>query len=556
MSLRSRRGWIITPGGVALADILANSVAVILILILATLAYREQQTRDELERNTDLTTILARQLATSVVFNDLPSSPPSVLHDYDSCDIPHDCDHTLFPVLELFDGYLRIFNTNTYIYRAELLRQNNALDRYLATLPPAQSRGIRMDIHGVGEYYLVLGILEEHGIRPRHWHYLGEHVPPLADSPLQENIAGIRRPDEQPLAGGLSRQDSEGEDRRGGGGQQDTPDDGLPAALEGVSLGDAGVLGALNYDTLLPPAFDAERGGGAQNADPFAQRPPGRRGDGLLERQGQPGPIGRGGNRPMRLHIPNAAPRQGGRVLVVAPEDYALLVLSYLFKVLESARAERAFEPEQHNRWLIGLAQNPQAVSTLPHYDLVRELAESLRYRAASAHPLLQDIQLAPRLPYNRLLARPNVMEGDLALNLNQATPWLSALLEVANVRPRFLMRPHPSVYKGEALDLPRGYSVLMLPDEIERPGLAWRPLAVVDSQLQDIALGFVYSGIEQEQLTIHAGVNQLLLNGRPAANPRLHPRDRLRALTPALWIVAVFGLLLLLRFAPRRARA
>lgn len=559
MSLQSRRSSVISPGSVALADILANSVAVILILILATLVYRQEQARDELERNTDVTTLLARQLASTVVFNDLPSSPPSILHDYESCAIPHDCDPTLFPVLEMHKGYLRIFNTNTLIYRAELLRQHNAFDRYLASLPPAMSQSIRLDIHSVSEYYLVLGILDEHGIRPRHWHYLGEDVPPLANStPLAERTEGAGGPQEEEEEAALGEEDGRGNSLRGSSSPRRELAD-APVGLDGVSLGGAGVMGSLNYDSLLPPAVASGLSGGRSrpSGNPFAA-PRDRRGNTLRRGGGQPGPLATG-QQSMRLYIPNAATTQPNatrrtQVLHVPEEYYAPLVLSYLFKLLETAREEREFKPRQQGQWLLNMLRDPQALASLPYHEIVQQLARSLQPAGAPADPMVQAIQLAPEQPYNRLLVVPNKLQGELTLSLNQPTPWLASLPAARRGEPEFLLRSYPSLYKGERLALLPGYTLLMLPDEVESTQASWRPVAVLDPGLQNIGLGFVYAGIEDGQLAIDAGVNQLHLGGRPTANPRLSAEDRTRSLTPALWLLALVGALLLLRFAPRWA--
>ena len=573
MSLHSRRGRMLTPGAVALADILANSVAVILILILATLVYRQEQAREELERNTDITTILARQLATTVVFNDLPSSPPSVLHDYDSCAIPHDCDPMLFPILELHKGYLRIFNSNTRIYRAELLRQENAFDRYLAALPEAAAKGIRLDVHSVSEYYLALGIMQEHGLWPRHWHYLGEHVPPLANATaLEERVAGIggpaseeRRPDGR--APGVGHGDGRRERRAGRGLRPGDGDGDGAAGLEGARLAGAGVLDSLQYDSLLPPSVTAGRGGAAAGGG--SGLPPPRRADSMLNRQGLPGPLGTA-RRGMRLFVPNAVAATGGaeQVLRVPPEWYSALALHYVLRVLETAREERAFDPTRANRWLLELArrlQTPQgaeALAALPHHALVQRLAADLQtaadlqVAAGPFPPPLRDMRSSPERPWNRLLIAPYETHGARALLLHQPTDWLQPLRDAAQARTQFLLRSHPALFKGEVLALPPGYLLLLLPDEMETTTPRWRPLAVVEPSLENIALGFVYAGIEEGRLAVHAGVNQLRLNGRPAANPRLHDKDRMRSLTPVLWILALLGLLALLRFvAPRPGR-
>ena len=568
-----QRASFITPGSVALADILANSVAVILILILATLVSRQEQAMDELERNTDIATILSRQLATSVVFNDLPSSPPAILHDYYSCAIPHDCDPSLFPVIEMYDGYIRIFNTNTRIYRAELLRADNAFDRYLSGLTPDMAAAIRMDIHGIREYYIVMGIMEEHSIRPRHWHYLGEQAPPLAGSPLAPSVAGIRDAAEDPdallnMADGGNQADSFG-DRGGAGNSPWDSSQGQSMArdpgLEGTSLGGAEVMNALNYDSLLPPSNNGGSGGGIglPGGNPSGQPlPPRRRGNSMFDRGTEPGPLAAGG-RAMRLYIPNANVSTQGRVLQVQPDDYELVVLSFLFHLLETARHSDSFEMSGQGGLLLELATNTQqAAAALPHYALVQELAAALRGHTFAALPELQDVQEVATLPYNRLLIAPNEMEGDLLVYLNQPAPWLSTLTQTgqgssasqaAQVLPRFLMRSYPSLFRGEAVEIPPGYMLLMLPDEVRSPQLKWRPVAVIDRELINIGLGFVYAAIEEQQLALHAGVNQLQFNGRPAANPLLREGDGNRILTPAVWILTLLGLLLLLRLVPRR---
>ena len=555
---RAGRASLISPGGVALADILANSVAVILILILATLVYRQEETQKELERGTDITTILARQLATAVVWNDLPSSPPSVLHDYDSCAIPHDCDPMLLPVLELHKGFIRIFNTATRIYRAELLRQQNAFDRYLTSLTPEERAGIRLDIHSITEYYLALGIMQEHGVRPRHWHYLGEDVPPLANlSPLAERVEGLRRPEDAERHAAL--EDGWGRSRHGRRRGQPEQSEGadLPE-LEGTSLGGAGVLGALQYDSLLPPAYLEARGHrrGAPN-QPFAPGAP-RLGGSMLDGQGQAGALSKGSDA-LRLFIPNAPTGAGAtRQLQIPPEDYAEVTLHYLFRLLESARETGAFEPQRQHEWLLQLAQNPRVVlDRQPHQALVQRLLARIAQPPPAAAPRLATAA-APQQPHNRLLLPANGSPGDaggqaqartLLLRLGQATPWLDALAGKP-AQPQFLMRPHPSLYKGQRLTFLPEHLLLMLPDG--RPALGWRPVAVVDPSLEYIALGFVHAGMEGGQLALHAGVNQLRLSGRPAANPRLNDADAQRGLAPSLWALALLALAVLLMLGLR----
>ena len=68
--------------GVALADILANSVAIVIIMIVVTLMARYEEEQDKLEQAEDVAVLLSRELASSFVMNALPTSPPAQLHDY------------------------------------------------------------------------------------------------------------------------------------------------------------------------------------------------------------------------------------------------------------------------------------------------------------------------------------------------------------------------------------------------------------------------------------------------------------------------------------------
>ena len=575
MSRKKTSVFSISLGGVALADILANSVAVILIMIIITITVQQKRAEDEVSQNASVTTILARQLASTIVFNDLPSSPPARLHDYHSCEIPHDCNPHLFPIVELHKGYIRIFNTNTRLYRNELLRTNNAFDTYIKILPPQHAARIRIDVYDVSEYYLALGILQEHKIRPRHWHYLGNHVEPLKNPLVAEKAVGGGQnfnPDqfeEVDNAGQSGQLVSEQNNGSAQGSEQQTAN--ADQGMETVPA-DFDTLATLQYDSLLPPTDEA---GGQSSQDQLQQsdqssqqgsanteQTPSTLFEALVgmmaESRGLTGQSGQGssnssqGQRSMRLHAPNVesnTQQQGQdqkQSIELPPEQYTRVVLTFLFRMLTEARAEKTFALPQARNFLQEIAQNYDAINSLPYADLVNELAEQLDAGVANSHPQLSSIKY-DAAHGNQLLIGFNKPLGQQGLRLSNPFPNVEDLLQQAEVQPQFLMRLYPSLFKGEVLDVPAGYTVLLLPDEVKKPEEKWRPIAVLDHTVSDISLGFVYAGIAEEKLAIVSGVNQLRLNNTPIANPIISDRDKSQSTTPLVWLLAAILLLFLL---------
>ena len=573
--------WL-AQGGVALADILANSVAVILILIIVTITAQQKKSQDEITQNADITSILARQLASSIVYNDLPSSPPAVLHDYRSCAIAHDCNHYLYPVLELYDGYMRIFNTNTRIYRNELLRNPNALDRYLKSLPPQQADNIRIDIHGISEYYLVMGILQENNMRSRHWHFLGEHVPGL-NNPIDATELGnyaYHRENPESSAGGQFNDDSSTASSESQSGQPDL-DGGQSNAMMSYTMGteqaDFNTLSQLNYDSLLPPsanasgdqgssssqshdAFSPGRGGGQ-----FSQRTPSTLFDALVgmmaesrglvqegSQQGRGSSGAQSDQRQSRFHIPNVNGQLPGEDgdnslnIELSAEDYHAVVLAYIFKMLKEARREETFLLSQARDWLLELARNPAAIKDHPHAALIESMAQAMRADIDAGYVPLDKVVENP-LPFNALVLNPNQVPSQAQLLFNRLPRWIAPILASGEIQPQMVLRSFPTLYKGETLDFPKAYTLVVHPDEWADKQQQWRPVAIIDPQLSDISMGFVYAALDDNgAIELLAGPNLLRLNQVPLAQPVVSEADETQINAPILWALAMIGFLLL----------
>ena len=168
--------------GVALADILANGVAIIVIMIVVSLMVHYEREQEKLEQANDISVLLSREIANSLVMNALPTSPPARLHNYTTSPLDRNPTHTTMPILELHDNFARHYYTGAIYNRKEMLRQDNALDHYISSLTPNQLRALRIDIYSINQFYIAMSILKQHNHRPRHWHFLALTKEGMRDS--------------------------------------------------------------------------------------------------------------------------------------------------------------------------------------------------------------------------------------------------------------------------------------------------------------------------------------------------------------------------------------
>ena len=158
--------------GVALADILANSVAVLIIMIVTVIMIKHEQEQTKIDQTEEVSVLLSRKIASSVVMNALPTSAPARLHDYKNSHLDINPYHNTMPILELHDNQVRNFYTGETFSYDELLLPNNRLDLYLRTLGPQQLKSVRIDLYHIRLFYIVMSILKSHETYPKHWHFL------------------------------------------------------------------------------------------------------------------------------------------------------------------------------------------------------------------------------------------------------------------------------------------------------------------------------------------------------------------------------------------------
>ena len=158
--------------GVALVDILANGVAMLIIVIVVSIATRVEQEERQAEQADEVAAVMSHKFSTSLVLNSLAASPPARLHDYETSPLDQVYDPELLPILELHPGFVREFYSGTIWTRRDLLSERSGLSAWLAGFSETQRQRLRIDVYGVAQFYLAMAILREHGVRSHHWHFL------------------------------------------------------------------------------------------------------------------------------------------------------------------------------------------------------------------------------------------------------------------------------------------------------------------------------------------------------------------------------------------------
>ena len=224
--------------GVALVDILANGVAMLIIVVVVTIAARMEREERYAEQADEVATVMSHKFSTSLVLNSLAASPPARLHDYETSPLDRVLDPDLLPILELHRGFVREFYSGTIWTRRDLLREHGGLGAWLAGFSEERKARLRVDVYDIPQFYLTMSILREHGIRVFHWHFI----------PAVRSLAEAAR-----CPPGMAAKDCPG-----GGGE-------APAPLPQLALDDrgSGGLGGIDSPLYEPPGGGGRGAGGA-----------------------------------------------------------------------------------------------------------------------------------------------------------------------------------------------------------------------------------------------------------------------------------------------------
>ncbi len=570
-----RAGRLPDFAGVALVDILANGLAMLIIVIVLSIAARtehEERTSAQVE---EVETMMSRRFSTSLVLNSLAASPPAQLHDYRASALDQERDPYLLPIIELHRGFVRELYTGAVWSREELLREPNAMDAWLDGFDEDRKRRLRTDVYDVAQFYLAMSILRDHGVTVRHWHFLtgglgigqGGHCPPGVAAGDCKAGAGGEGPSTLPAL-------ASGAEGNGAGDGAGWPPPGFPGESNGRG-GAQGEAGPFPGGAALGDIGDALRGlgggGGLLNGIPglgagsFPNARPGldgRRGLlGAARGLGQ----GQGGETRFRLSSPESLRPNQGQPLdwgEIAPttEQILAVLLDFIGRLQGTLDAGASPSAQLENfEQLIAFAL---AAPPTPD-DLTRGLIRALMVELRRPFPEAgaqggqgpQGLKVIPLELETRantaLIVQTNRRLRSVSVGRAQHGAAPETTLPDA-ARPVLRLHAHPDIWRGLSLPLEPNAILLMPPLQQHPERLRWRAVAYVAPEFNDFIIGFAYAAVDAGgRLVVRAEDNRVRLDGRPLHTPYREALFGARSWLVALYaglVLGLLGLLLLVR--------
>ena len=552
--------------GVALVDILANGVAMLIIVIVLTIAARSEREQRFAEQAEEVAAVMSHKFSTSLVLNSLAASPPARLHDYETSPLDQVYDPEQLPILELHRGFVREFYSGTVWGRRALLARANAMGAWLGGFSDLQRQRIRVDVYDVDQFYLAMAILREHGITVRHWHFVPGNLslaeaarcPPgvaakdceggaLAAAPAKWPELGVEPP------GRSGREDPDWPPSglalgagRGGGeagpGARPMPEGVVPGTAGSSDAGFTGAGGGglpgrrrgAERGQGFGPAQGQGRGGEeAAGLGSFPNEREGRGSGGARAARGprpmdRPG-AGEGAGTGPRMRFRIALPESVRRSLDGAPsanagepslEGVLGVILHYLGGLQDALDGGASPSPRISGfaRWFQHALRDPPRISEA-NRRIARELAEDVVLMVRLGGP-------APRLDPLAIRPAPGEPGDDTVLVVE--TNRLLHVVEVGRHGPKdgggslpdvgrvaLDLNAWPDVWRGLHLVLEPDSVLLMptAPAEPEPP--RWRAVAYVAPALDDFIIGFVFAGVDAEgKLRVQADANRVRIDG------------------------------------------
>ena len=558
--------------GVALVDVLANGVAMLIIIIVVSLAARVEREEHYAEQADEVAAVMSHKFSTSLVLNRLGASPPAVLHDYEMADKDQVLDPVTLPILELHRNYVREFYTGAVWSRRDLLQAANPMSRWLAGFSDDQKRNLRGDVYDVGSFYLAMAILREHGIRIPHWHFLVGHLardkaaacppgvaakdcagvvsgapmplPTLDLTALSDDTSALGYPAWPPQAGGLgSFGRDDGDDNRGLASAGLLPGNVVPGMAGGGGFG--GGFGLL-------PGLDGASSG-SPGLFPFARFGDGNGSAAPADEAGtQGGEAARAARSSInfRIALPEFIRRAAGSELESVASLAALFggMLSYLGEMQDaldaggaptgllhslSARLNSAFrETPTLSRAEVMVARS--LAVAFSRAEFLAFLKEESGESEAGTMQLPLTPLVSPPGEDARLVVVPNRRTVGVSVSRSAAGPQLDLVGsdDRADVPPTlaspaapahglvsFSLNAYPGIWKGLDLRLEPGSVLLIPPEARDRDRVRWRATAYISPKMDEAIFGFVYADIvggARGQVRVQGDANRVRINGSP----------------------------------------
>ena len=414
--------------GIALVDILANSVGMLIIVIVLSIAARMDRDERYSAQTSEVAAVMSHKFSTSLVLHQLATSERATLHDYVKSPREEHYGTERMPVLEFHRGYVREHYCGKEWSRDDLLSRNSDLGASLARLSDQQKRNIRVDLHDISEYYVAMSLLRRHGIRIRHFHWIGPSPIVARPRPAPAACAWTKTGTPQVRPPKIPREEGRGlayltKSAPGGGtpvyprpespGRQGAGDGTVPAPgplPDGVALGATREeeMGLVRDESARNPlAQSEEKDGSAARIDREPRtdgdvRDPPEASRGLTESPRAPSEtppeVGSRGDEhqmPLRVGLPGwvgdeisrASRTPDGRSLPL--EEVFRVVIHYLGEIQDAVDAGRSASVHDYRRWLSrALAPPHLRADDAPQVARVLPEDEALRIRSKSEEEL------------------------------------------------------------------------------------------------------------------------------------------------------------------------
>ena len=531
--------------GIALVDILANGVAVLIIVIVLSIAARAEKEERYSEKVQEIATVMTREFSTSLVLNRLAASSPAQLHDYESAQIDAIWHPEVMPVLEFHRTLVRDPYSGTVWTREQLLEKPNTLDLFLEALNDSARSQIRGDIYDVGTYYLLMSILNDHGLSIWHWHFVGgsgglaqsgsaADCPPGVSFEDCARLAGANLADMPGLpeldgwVGGTANDQTEALEQYS---QSWPPEDGM-----------AGDLQAQTNNTVTNP--DVPEGSSLGQGTPVDASDPSAMGSFPTAREPtQAATVNRSGGGPstgnpganqtqennsfsIRLADPDSQNQFGEGIPLELPDPDQILYALMIFLTDIQNMLDQNQPPSMLIQDYMGeLTNNVDRIDSLSdeEYSVVESLLQSMLDNAGSIdvdsprEPLEVNFRTNEDLDYTQLRVLPNRLLFDAEV----VTDGSITDLDDEATFLRLSLNKFPDVWEGLQVDLHRG-SVLLMPEtKIPTTEPSWRAVAFVSMTFSDVIVGFIYATVDEYgMLSVEADSNRVFLGARELTPP------------------------------------
>ena len=506
--------------GVALADILANGVAMVIILIVITIALKHQEEQKKITEIADVTLLLSRDISSSVVMNSLPSSGPAVLHDYENSYLDKNPNPKIMPIIELHTDFVRDYYSKEIFSREQLLQQDNAFDQFLKSMSKNQRRRIRVDIYDIPLFYIVMSIIRNYGRLPSHWHFLGQPKSLTVDKSNVGNNEKEENAEPQISEQGEQGEQGEKSDKNG------TSDKIWQSFPQDVSLAQPDKKDPYPFDDF---AYDSENAGkpiDAMDESELSDKvfdtltkmfsgeissSAGHRLPNVVRfRTAKPSEAKSSGEK--NEEIMKLLDKKNGKSL---PVVYTNLIIS-LFNFMQFAEQEIA-----RGNYSVLENFNFYKNIVIPSLSIKMPMNnEQKRFFLSIVNHLITLSEKPEKIYIDKL-----VSETSNALKVPINLPIPKSVFMYADDQKQYSFLPgkadihlnlglYPTIYKGISTPLNQSHIILALADKKTPQQKRWRIVSITNSKKGDFLLGFVYGYIsEDNQLVISSNENAIKLD-------------------------------------------